>query len=548
MELGVILPQSRIDAMAKLGAWPDKILADYIAGSLALGPDRPAITSYNGESGQATTISYGELDRLSKRFALTLLDLGVGPGDVVALQLPNWWQCSVLHLACSRIGAICNILMPIFRERELSFMLSFAEAKIYVGAERFRGFNYRPMIEAMRPELPCLRHAIYVDAIDADGFDFVFMKEAREEASDAEARLAAPRPAANDVNELAYTSGTTGEPKGVMNTANTSFSHLQLWVQHHGLDQDTVVFMASPLAHRTGFLFGLLTPMMVGGHAVLLDRWDAPYAAELMEKHRATFTMGATPFLSDIVNMPNVDRFDLSALKTFVSAGAPIPPALVQRADANFSFKVLAGWGMSENCCPCICHPTDPPERVWSSDGTCLAHSECIIMDEDGTEMPRGEEGLLKYRGSSLFVGYLKRPELYDIDSEGWFNTGDLARMDETNYIRISGRSKDIIIRGGENIPVVEVEQALYQHPAILECAVVGAPDDRLGERGCAYVIPREGANFAMEDMLAWLQEKDMAKQYWPEILQVIDEMPRTPSGKIQKFKLRQMAQDLQIN
>jgi len=255
--------------------------------------------------------------------------------------------------------------------------------------------------------------------------------------------------------------------------------------------------------------------------------------------------MGATPFLSDIVNMPNVENFDLSSLKTFVSAGAPIPPALVQRANDNFTFKVLAGWGMSENCCPSICEPDDPPERVWSSDGKCLPFSECMIMNEDGKEMPRGEEGLLKYRGSSLFVGYLKRPELIDLDADGWFNTGDLARMDDDNYIRISGRSKDIIIRGGENIPVVEVEQCLYQHPSVLECAVVGAPDERLGERGCAYVVPRDGVDFKKEDMLAWLQEKDMAKQYWPEILQVIDEMPRTPSGKIQKFKLRDMAQSL---
>ncbi len=543
MELGVILPQTRIDEMNKLGAWPNKILLDYLDASLALGPDRPAVTSYNGEDDTATTISYGELDKLSKRFALTLLEMGVGPGDVVALQMPNWWQCTVLHLACVRIGAISNILMPVFRERELTFMLGFAEAKVYVAPTIFRGFDYRPMMAAMRDNLPDLKHAVFIG--DDGDFDALFMAEAREEAEDVDDRLAALRPGPNDVNELAYTSGTTGEPKGVMNTANTSFSHLQFWLTHHGMDENLIVFMASPLAHRTGFLYGLLTPIMAGGHAVLLDRWTASVAMELMAKHKATFTMGATPFLSDIVNMPNAQDFDISALKTFVSAGAPIPPALVQKADREFDFKVLAGWGMSENCCPAICKPDDPPEKVWSSDGTCLPFAECLVTDDDGNEMPRGEEGRLMFRGSSLFVGYLKRPELYGVDENGWFDTGDLARMSEDDYIRISGRSKDIIIRGGENIPVVEVEQVLYQHPAILECAVVGAPDERLGERGYAYVVLHDGAEFSKQEMIDWLAEKDTAKQYWPEFLEVIAEMPRTPSGKIQKFVLRERAKEL---
>ncbi len=541
-DLSVVLPQSRIDEMQRVGAWPDKTLLDYFAAALELGPERAAVTSYNGETGETTRLSYGDLDRLSKRFALRMLDLGVGSGDVVALQLPNWWQCTALHLACVRIGAICNILMPIFRERELRFMLGLAEAKLYIGPARFRGFDYPGMMAALVPELPALKHLVYAGGEAADGFDAVFMAESLEADPGADKRLAPYRPAPNDVNELAYTSGTTGEPKGVMNTANTTFSHLDLWLEHHGMSADLVVFMASPLAHRTGFLYGLLTPIMAAGEAVLLDRWDPPLAVELIEKHRCTFTIAATPFLSDIVNMPKVEDFDLSSLGTFVSAGAPIPPALVQRAIDNFSFKVMSGWGMSECGCPTICAPDDPPDRAATSDGKCLAHSACIIHDETGREVPRGEEGILKFQGSSLFVGYLKRPELYDVDADGWFNTGDLARMDGDGYIRISGRAKDLIIRGGENVPVVEVEQLLYRHPAVLECAVIGVPDERLGERGLAYVIPRPGQTFSMEDMLGWFDEHDMAKQYWPENLHVIEEMPRTPSGKIQKFKLREMA------
>ena len=545
MELGAILSRERIEASVSAGLWPDRLPIDYLADACAAGGQRLAITTYDGENERVVDITYDDLDRLSRRFALRLADLGVVAGDVVAMQLPNWWHVAALHLACNRIGAITNILMPIFRERELAFMLEFAEAKILVAAERFRGFDYRGIIEPLRPALKHLAHVFYINSPRDDDFDRNFLAEELEAADGAEARLAALRPDPNDVNELAYTSGTTGQPKGVMNTANVTLGHLQQWVAHHDLRSDDVIFMASPIAHRTGFIYGLTMPVMLGCQVVLLDRWHPPHAAELLARHRCTFTMGATPFLNDLVNMPGIENFDLSHLRTFVSAGAPIPPALVQRSLDNFSFKVLSGWGMSECACPSISLPDDPPERLWSTDGKCMPHNECRVVDDDGRELPPGEEGNLKFRGSSLFVGYLKRPDLVDLDEDGWFATGDMARMDAEGYIRISGRAKDIIIRGGENIPVVEVEQVLFRHPAVQDVAVVGAPDERLGERGAAYVVCHPGQGLSFDEMLRYLHESGTAKSYWPEYLVVLDDFPRTPSGKIQKFKLREMAGDL---
>jgi cyclohexanecarboxylate-CoA ligase len=459
---------------------------------------------------------------------------------VVALQLPNWWQFNAMHLACLRIGAITNPLMPIFRERELTFMLGFAESKVVVAPARFRGFDYKPMIDAMKPSLPDLRHTFFIGGEGPDSFEAAFLADPLEEQAGAD-RLEGRRPSPNDVIELIYTSGTTGQPKGVMHTSNTTIGHLKLWVEHHGLDSQDRLLMASPLAHQTGFLYGMVLPVMLGVEVVLQDRWHPPLAAEIIQRHRCTFTMGATPFLNDLVHMPNIGNFDISSLKTFVSAGAPIPPALVQHAAANFNFKVLSGWGMTECACPTICRQDDPDEKVWTSDGAPLPGSEVTVRDEEGREVPIGTEGDLKIRGSSLFVGYLKKPELHGTDAEGWFDTGDRARMDAQGYIRISGRSKDIIIRGGENIPVAELEDVLFRHPAVQDVAVVGVPDDRLGERGCAYVTLTDGASFNFEDMRAYFEEKGTAKQYWPEFLEVIDEMPRTPSGKIQKFKLRDM-------
>ena len=542
MDLGLNLSRDHIDAFVKAGIWIDRTVFDYLDDALARGPERPAITSYSGESGAKTSLSYGELDRLSRRLALALINLGVEPGDVVSLQLPNWWQFNAMHLACARIGAITNPLMPIFRERELSYMLGFAESKVVVAPHNFRGFAYKSMIEKIRGDLPDLRHAFYVDGDGVDDFATALLREPLEDRADAEGVLAALRPGPNDVNEVIYTSGTTGQPKGVMHTANSTFGHLSSWIEHNRLDHDYKVFMASPLAHQTGFLYAILQPIMLGAEVVLLDRWDAPVGVELIQMHGCTFTMGATPFLSDIVEMPNVQKFDLSKLRIFASAGAPIPPSLVQKAAANFSFKVLSGWGMTECACSTICSLDDPAEMAWTSDGFPLPHTEVMVQRPDGSPAPQGEEGLLKVRGQPMFVGYLKKPELHGRDADGWFDTGDQAFMHPDGYIRITGRAKDIIIRGGENIPVVEVEDVLYRHPAVAEVAVVGIPDDRLGERGCAFVTLQPGGCLDLVGMLRYLDEIGTAKQYWPEHLEVVEAMPRTPSGKIQKFKLREMA------
>ena len=310
MDLGVMLTQERIDAMVGVGAWPNKTILDYVDAALAQDPDLPAITDYNGETGQSTSISYGQLDRLSRRMGLALINNGIKTGDVVSLQLPNWWQFNAMHLACARIGAITNPLMPIFRERELTYMLGFAESKVMIAPHRFRGFEYKPMMEAMRNELPHLEHIFYIDGEGKDDFATALLEDALENSTEADETLKDRQPGPNDINEVIYTSGTTGQPKGVMHTANSTFGHLGSWIEHLNLKQTDKIFMASPLAHQTGFLYAILQPIMLGAEVVLLDRWDAPMGVELIQKHGCTFTMGATPFLSDIVEMPNVKDFD----------------------------------------------------------------------------------------------------------------------------------------------------------------------------------------------------------------------------------------------
>ena len=286
-------------------------------------------------------------------------------------------------------------------------------------------------------------------------------------------------------------------------------------------------------------MYGLVLPAMLGATAILQDIFTPEEMARQINDEGATWTMGATPFLSDLSDHCIATGTATPTLKVFVSAGAPIPRALVTKAHDTLKASVISAWGMSENGAVTTARLDDGEDKITGTDGCPLPGMEVRVVDPEGHPLPPGREGELHVRGCSNFVGYLKRPGLAQVTGDGWFDTGDIARIDAEGYIRIAGRSKDIIIRGGENIPVVEVENMLFQHPAVSVVAVVGYPDARLGERACAYVVPREGASLTLDEVTAFLLERHTAKQYLPERLEVVTDLPRTPSGKIQKFKLR---------
>ncbi len=529
---------ARRDAAVASGDWRDVTLLHHLTRAVATTPDKTAVVAIrtDGVEGRSETrLSYRQLDDLADRAAAGLAARGVGQGDTVSFQLPNWWEFTVLHLACLKLGAVSNPLMVIFRERELSFMLDLAETSVLVVPARFRGFDYAGMAGNLRARLPRLRHVFTAGGSGAGAEPF--------EALLAGAPLArATDLGADDVIQLLYTSGTTGEPKGVLHTSNTMLSNLVPFADRLGLGADDVIHMPSPMAHQLGFMYGLVLPVMLGATAVLQDVFTAPEMARQIIQEGASFTMGATPFLNDLTEHVAASGAGTPSLKVFVSAGAPIPRALVTRARPTLGAAVISAWGMSENGAVTTTRLDDPEEKATTTDGLALPGMAVRVIDAEGAVLPAGAEGRLQVRGCSNFAGYLKRPELDNTDADGWFDTGDLARMDGEGYIRIAGRSKDIIIRGGENIPVVEVENLLYRHPAIAEVAIVGYPDARLGERACAFVKLRDGAELSFADMVAFLADQQMARQYIPERLEIMDALPRTPSGKIQKFRLRETA------
>jgi cyclohexanecarboxylate-CoA ligase len=454
---------------------------------------------------------------------------------------------SALFMACVRIGAVCNPLMPIFREHEMQYMLAHAQSKVVVVPQTFRHFDHQAMLQGLRSELPDLKHVLVIGGDGEQSFEQVLLERAWETECDTAKLFAERRPSANDVVQLLYTSGTTGKPKGVMHTSNTLLSNIRPFSERQGLSAADIILMPSPLAHQLGFLYGLMLPVYLGATAILQDVWEPAFAARVVAEEGCTLTLGSTPFLADLVDIARDEREQLASLKTFISAGAPIPGALVEKAASVMQgTRIISAWGMTENGAVTTTRPQDSQTTAVHSDGVALPYMQVKIIDGDGHELPADEEGDLLVRGASQCVGYFRQPDMYSVDAEGWFATGDIARKDEAGYIRITGRSKDVVIRGGENLPIADIENTLYKHPAIQAVALVGAPDPRLGERLCAYVTLHDSsATLTLKDVTEYLVEQKFTRQYLPEYLEVLAAMPRTPSGKIQKFKLRDMAKDI---
>jgi len=516
------------------GYWLDKSVDQLLTEAVAKTPDKVSIVADRADREQAVRLTYRELESRANRAATSLLRLGVGRGDIVTVQLPNWWEFVVTAFACSKIGAVMNPVMPILRERELVYILNFCKAKVFIVPKTYRGFDYAAMAQGMRGDLPDLQHVIVVDGDGPDSFERALL------ASDP-GKLP-PGLAPDDMSVLMFTSGTTGEPKGVMHTSNSLIACCKALTGRFGLDSSDVMLVASPVGHMTGYAAIVLLSVYLGGTMILQDVWEAKHGVSLMAREGVTYTAASTPFLGDICEAVKAGAPHPKDLRSFLCGGAPIPSVLIERAANELGLKVCSLWGMTEILSGTLTEPSRAGEKSATTDGRAQDGMEVRIVDPDGKPMPAGQSGRLLVRGAQMFKGYYKRPELQTFDGEGWFDSGDLAYMDEDGYIRISGRVKDILIRGGENVPVVEVENLLYKHPAVAAVALVGFPDARLGERGCAFIVPRPGSTIDLAAVQAYLSDCKMAKQFWPERVEAIADLPRTASGKIQKFKLKEIA------
>ncbi|MFQ6143807.1 3-phosphoshikimate 1-carboxyvinyltransferase [Streptomyces seoulensis] len=521
---------------------------------------RPADTAVvDVRSDRDEVITWGELAEQVDRVATLLLRLGVRPGENVAYQLPNRVEFVVLSLAALRVGAVCCPVIPFFRKREVGFVLRRSRARVLVVTDRHR--SRLPAGEAL--ELAAehgadldLEHVVVLAAAGgsallpeslAGGPAVHDWEQALSATTVDRAALDALAPTPEMTAQLLFTSGTTSEPKGVTQPTRNLVRAVAMETAHLGLGARDAIWVPSPLAHQTGFLYGMVLALVLGVPQILQPEWDAKRALQSLNDHRATFVQAATPFLADLVKAVEESGETPRHLRIFVATGAMVPRGLAERAGRVLGTGVCGAFGTTETCLGALSAPDDEPRQRWGSDGRALDGIDLRVTDDDGRVLAAGEEGNFELRSPTVFEGYLGRPDLtaQAFTADGWYRTGDLATIDSEGFLRITGRVKDVINRGGEKIPVAEIEQLLFGHPAVDDVAVVAMPDERLGERACAFVVPAGGAELTFDAMRRYLDEHEVAKQYWPERLERIDVLPRNPIGKVKKFELRALASGL---
>ncbi|WP_405806468.1 3-phosphoshikimate 1-carboxyvinyltransferase [Streptomyces sp. NBC_01187] len=465
-------------------------LPELVARRAGSDPDGTALVDVRACG--STSLTWSALHERGEHIAALLLRLGVQPGEAVAFQLPNRAEFIAIALACVRVRALCCPIMPIFRERETAFILRRSGARVLPLPEEFRGRRHAAEIAALAAEgfadsagrdTGRLEHVVVLPresgpaevpatAGTADRIQWHDWESALAATPLDEEALTSRVPSSEDLTQLLFTSGTTGEPKGVLQRSEALTRAASMEIRHLGLTGADTVWIPSPLAHQTGFLYGMWLALVLGVPQIVQAEWHAGLALKSLREHRATFVQAATPFLTDLLRAVEDGERAPQDLRIFVATGATVPRGPAERAGRVLGTTVLGAFGSTETC---------------------------------------------------------------------------LAAIDAAGFLRITGRVKDVINRGGEKIPVAEVEQLLHDHPAVADVAVVAMPDERLGERACAFVVLEDdGAGLEFEEMQKYLDAHQVAKQYWPERLEILaGALPRNEAGKIQKFRLRERARGL---
>ncbi|BEB00607.1 TPA: medium-chain fatty-acid--CoA ligase [Escherichia coli] len=532
MKVTLTFNEQRRAAYRQQGLWGDASLADYWQHTARAMPDKIAVVDNHGAS-----YTYSALDHAASCLANWMLAKGIESGDRIAFQLPGWCEFTVIYLACLKIGAVSVPLLPSWREAELVWVLNKCQAKMFFAPTLFKQTRPVDLILPLQNQLPQLQQIVGVDKL-APATSSLSLSQI---IADNTSLTTAITTHGDELAAVLFTSGTEGLPKGVMLTHNNILASERAYCARLNLTWQDVFMMPAPLGHATGFLHGVTAPFLIGARSVLLDIFTPDACLALLEQQRCTCMLGATPFVYDLLNVLEKQPADLSALRFFLCGGTTIPKKVARECQQR-GIKLLSVYGSTESSPHAVVNLDDPLSRFMHTDGYAAAGVEIKVVDDARKTLPPGCEGEEASRGPNVFMGYFDEPELTAraLDEEGWYYSGDLCRMDEAGYIKITGRKKDIIVRGGENISSREVEDILLQHPKIHDACVVAMSDERLGERSCAYVVLKAPHHsLSLEEVVAFFSRKRVAKYKYPEHIVVIEKLPRTTSGKIQKFLLR---------
>ena len=515
---------------AGLGLWADRTVGDY---ALQRTSDRPDATAF--VDGPLT------LDRQTVAAqGLALADAmtrsGLCAGDVVGMLLPNWSEAAVINLACALGGFIVMPIVPIYRHAEVRHMLTDSRCRAMFVAHSFRGFSHRDMVEDLAAYLPALEHIVAVRSPERD-------YEALIATGDA-GTYRRPQVDPDTVKLRLYTSGTTGTPKAVLHSHNTMERVERISFARWQVPDGDGILMPSPVTHTSGYANGLEQPFVTGTRTILMERWQADDAVALIDRHSLCGTVAATPFLQELATAAQRAGSDLPSFRFFACGGAPVSSAVVREANASFArpcaFRVF---GSSEVPLVTLGFPPDDlMARGATSDGQ-VCDYEVRVVDHQGTVLTPSADGEIETRGPAMFLGYADGQQTQAaFTSDGWFRTGDLGIVRADGTVTITGRKKDLIIRGGENISAREIEEVLERHPRVREAAVIAVPHDRLGEGVGAFLISAGGENGDTKEILEFMAHQGLAKQKQPEWIWWIEYLPRTPTGKILNNVLRRLA------
>jgi cyclohexanecarboxylate-CoA ligase len=533
--LDVRLEPERIRALRAAGIWRNRTLADDARDRAAANPERVCIRDGR------RAITYAEILAEARGLAAGLWGIGVRPGDVISFQLPNWIEAAVIDIAASLLGAIVNPIVPIYREFETTSILRDCKAKVLFVTDTLRNFDHLKMATNIRAHCASLEHIVVVRPTSSVPHPNILDYEALK-GTDVES-MRSPAVSADAVKFVLYTSGTTGVAKGVMHTHETIERVLRGCMEFWGISSTDAILMPSPVTHITGYLWGLEAPFVWGSATVLMERWNADEAVDLVDRHELAMTISATTFLQEFLEAALRKGSKTPSLRVFACGGASVPPALIRRAHAVLhpcrAFRVYGATEVPLIGRGCV----DPNDEATAADTDGLiVDFDVRIVNDRNRAVPDGQEGEILARGPAQCVGYVDSAATRaSFDEDGFFHTGDLGYRTAAGALVITGRKKDLIIRGGENISAKEIEDILIEHPAVREIAVVSMPHARLGEAVCAFVIASRG-DLTLRDLSCHLEKAGVARQKFPERLELVDDMPRTAAGKIKKDILRGIA------
>ncbi len=504
--------------------------------------DREALVDDDG----TVRLDYRRFEEIMVASTRAAMAAGLQPGDRASIWAPNMHQWIGAALGILGAGGVVVPLNTRFKGAEAAYVLGKSRARMLFTVTDFLDTDYVAMLRGSDVDLPALEQIVVLQQDAPDGtvgaLDYMAAGQSVTEA-DANARIDAITP--DDLSDLIFTSGTTGRPKGVMLTHGQSVRVYEAWTEVIGLREGDRYLIINPFFHTFGYKAGWMSCVLRGATIVPCKVFDVPKVLEMVERERITVLPGPPTLLQGILDFPDRAKYDLSSLRLTVTGAAAVPVTLVERLRDEMTFDtIITGYGLTESTgTTAMCRHDDEPETIANWSGRAIPDTELRVVDDDGNEVPRGEPGEVVTRGYHVMRGYFEEPEetTATIDADGWLHTGDIGIMDERGYVRITDRKKDMFIVGGFNAYPAEIENLLLRNEALGQVAVVGVPDDRLGEVGMAFVIPRPGASVDPEGLIEWARA-EMANYKVPRYVEVVDTLPMNAGGKVMKYELRDRA------